>query len=260
MSSAETEVAAATTVDDIPNDEEVAGAAAAPAGDGTPDWVKEGTTEDEDDIPSQAVAGAKPMEPFGDWVEPAKGVELEIVKAVVETYVPRDESEWKFKQMNVHLKVKNGITYKAGQKPMYKGKMFFHRFYVAVNRAAEQAGVYDFSKNAQGKPTVFWDVPRKGDDKAGQAWGDYNEFLVALGFPTDGSLRNNKSFRDSLVGRGIIYDIDKDKKEEYNRQTEKREKVAGEFVNALRHAKATKVAAVAPVAAAATADTPDWES
>lgn len=257
----------ASAEDEYDEDAALGAAAAAPTGD-TPDWVKEGTTDDEDDIPGQDVTGAKPMEAFGDYVEPATGVLFTIDKAVIETYVPDgrregDGSTWKNKRMSVWLKVTDGIKYKGEAKPKYKGKVFFHRFYVAVNREAEQARLFDFSRNAQGKPTVFWDKPNKGDEKAGKAWGELNEFLTAMGIATDGSVRNNKSFRDSLVGRQVVYDITKEGKEEY--KDGKSTKLKGEFENHLRNGRAAKAAAAkaaapATVAAAAATETPDWET
>lgn len=261
--------AASATEEQFDDDDATAAAAAAPAGDGgTPSWVTEGTADDDDDIPGQNVTGAKPMEAFGDYIEPATGVLFVIDKAVIETYVPDgrregDGSTWKNKKMSVWLKVADGIKYKGDPKPKYKGKVFFHRFYVAVNREAEQAGLFDFTVNAQGKPTVFWDLPNRADEKAGKAWGELNEFLTALGLPTDGSQRNNKAFRDGLVGRRVIYDITKEQKEKY--EDGKSTKLKGEFENHLRNGRAAKAISTggsqpsAPAAVAALADAPDWE-
>ena len=251
------------------DDDEAVGAAAAPVVNGsgsndTPGWVTEGTEEDDDDLPGMNVTGAKPMEAFGDYIEPAAGVLFTIDKAVIETYTPDGKREgdgdtWKNKKMSVWLKVADGIKYKGEPKPKYKGKVFFHRFYVAVNREAEARGLFDFSVNASGKPTVFWDAPSRGDDKAGKAWGELNEFLTALGIATDGSVRNNKAFRDGLVGRQVVYDITKEQREEY--KDGKSTKIKNEYENHLRNGRPAKTAAKAAapaVVAAAVGDTPDW--
>lgn len=252
---------------DLNNDEfdavgAVAGAAMPAIGeppddDDTPEWAKEGTDRDDDDIAGEDVSAAKPMEGQAEWIEPAKGVLFTIEKAVIEPYTPRGEDVWKSKQMNVWLKVTDGIIYKRGEKPKFKGKLFFHRFYVAVNREAEEAGIYDFSVNANGKPTDYW-RPRTG-----MAWGEYNELLQALGYANDGSQRNNKEFRDSLKGRQIVYDIEKDVKEQWDNQTKKSTKLKGEYQNVLRHAAPAKsksaASVAAPAAVAATTEVAEWD-
>jgi len=238
-------------------DATAAPAAAAYAGsEELPEWAREGTEADDDEIVGEDISSAKPMEGRAEWIEPVKGVLFTIEKAVIESYTPRGENEWKSKSMNVWLKVADGITYKKGEKPKYKGKIFFHRFYVAVNRKAEQGGIYDFSVNAQGKPTDFW-------KPSGNAFGDYNAFLTALGFSTKPAPTNNNAFRESLKGRQIVYDIDKDPKESYDSQTNKRTRVSGEYENKLRNAAPAKgkesAASAAPAAAVASTDTADWD-
>jgi hypothetical protein len=162
--------------------------------------------------------------------------------------------------MNVWLKVADGIKYKGDPKPKYKGKLFFHRFYIAVNREAEKHGLFDFSTNAQNQPTDFW-------KPSGGAFGEYNEFMKALGYKTDGSVRNNKQFRSDLVGKFIVYDITKEPKEEYDKATRKRKRLPGEYENFLRGGRSAAAAGAGTAGsgkpgtpAAAAGDTPDWET
>jgi hypothetical protein len=123
-------------------------------------------------------------------------------------------------------------------KGRYKNKHFFPRIVCAVNRTK-----YDFSKNAKGKPTNYW-------EPSGGAFGDYNAFLTALGFKTSPAPKNDAAFRKSLVGRKLIVDITKDRKQV-------KDKVTGEYVyvdeyeNKLLYKGAPKQAAVADVAEAA---------
>lgn len=252
------------------NDEEdeVVGAAAPATGydldepigpDEVPDWVKEGNRQEDYDIPDVGdISQAKPMERGGDFIEPAKGVRMLIKKIELDRYTPKDRGAWKSIKFNVHLQIVDGITYRGQAKPMYKGKMFFHRFYVAVNRAVDEGGTpfYDFSVNSSGKATTWW-------EPSGGAWGEYKEFLVALGFDPAKPPKNNKAFQDSLVGRTIIYDVDKVPKEEYDKTLGKSVKLKSEWDNALTHARADKgattTATPATPAAVAATDTADWD-
>lgn len=244
-------VAAAVDLDDAIGPDEV------------PDWVKEGTRQEDYDVPDPGdISQAKPMERGGDFIDPAKGVVMVIKKIELDRYTPKDRGAWKSIKFNVHLQIRDGIIYRGQAKPMYKGKMFFHRFYVAVNRGVDEGGTpfYDFSVNSQGKATSWW-------EPSGGAWGEYKEFLVALGFDPAHPPKNNKAFQDSLVGRTIIYDVDKVPKEEYDKAAGKSIKVKGEYDNALTHARADKsggsgatVATPATaVVVAADAATPDWD-
>lgn len=192
----------------------------------TPGWVTEGTEDDEVEIAGEDVSGAKSSN-FEDWIEPAKGVTFEITKALIDTYTPKDEVDWKTRSLKLYLKIdQNGIDGKG----RYAGKMFFPRMVVTVNRES-----YDFSVNAQGKPTD-WYAP-----KTGGAFGAYNETLAALGFPSNPAPTNNKAFRDSLVGRKLVADISK--KHRQVKDGNKYVDVPDEFENELSNYKAVKLAA-----------------
>lgn len=237
--------------DEDPFDAAEAAAALPLSADDVPPWVKEGTASDDDDIGGEDISAAKPMEPRSEWIEPAKGVLFTIEKVVIETFTPKDEEVWKHKKMNVYLKIADGIKYPGNPKPVYKGKMLFQRMFVAVNRQAEKDGVYDFSVNAQGKPTDYW-------SPSGGAFGEYSAFLKAMGLPTSPAPRNDKAFRDALVGRQIVYDIEKVQKEEWDSKTKTRSKIKGEYENVLSNATPARSAAAAvtsaPAAAAAASD------
>lgn len=194
----------------------------------TPEWVKDGTELDDIEIAGEDVSQAQPMSDE-DWIEPAKGVTFEVVKAMIDTYTPKDKTEWMKRSLKLYVQVdKSGVDGKG----RYARKMFFPRILVQVNRED-----YDFSKD--------WYKPRTGG-----AWGEYNELLTALGFPNNPAPTNNKAFRDSLVGRKFTADISKDKRQTYDRDSGKYVKIDGEFENHLRNLKPVKVAA-APVASEA---------
>lgn len=200
-----------------------------------PAFVKEGTEEDDIEIPGEDVSGAQSGN-FEDYIEPAKGVTFEITKALIDTYTP-DGGDWKTRSLKLYLKVdKDGVDGKG----RYAGKMFFPRMTVAVNRGgnAPNGKPYDFSVNAQGKPTD-WYTPRTGG-----AFGDYNETLTALGFPNNPAPANNKSFRDLLLSRKLVADIVKKHRQvkDGNRYVD----VPDEFENDLTKYRAAKVATVAP--------------
>lgn len=185
-----------------------------------PGWVKDGTELDEIEIAGEDVSQAQPMS-NEDWIEPAKGVTFEIVKAMIDTYTPKDKTDWMKRSLKLYVQItKDGVDGKG----RYARKMFFPRILVQVNRDA-----YDFTKD--------WYKP-----KTGGAWGEYNEFLTALGFPTNPAPTNNKAFRDSLIGRKFIADISKDKRETYDREKGKYVKIDGEFENHLRNPKPVKEA------------------
>jgi hypothetical protein len=163
----------------------------------TPSWVKEGTEEDDTVVEGEDIHAAEQME-RSDVIEPAKGVEMFIKSVKVDKYVPEGSSDWKLINIEPMLVIgEKGIDGKG----KYKNKHFFPRILVAVNRKA-----YDFSRNAAGKPTTYY-------DPSGNAFGDYNAFLTALGFKTNPAPRNDAAFRQALVGRRLIVDITKDRRQ-----------------------------------------------
>lgn len=199
----------------------------------TPAWVKEGTEEDDVEIPGEDVSGASSGS-FEDYIEPAKGVTLEITKALIDTYTP-EGGDWKTRSLKLYLKVdKNGVDGKG----RYAGKMFFPRMTVAVNRGGKSPDgkPYDFSVNAAGKPTTWY------QPKTGGAFGDYNETLTALEFPNNPAPVNNKAFRDSLLGRKLVADITK--KHRQVKDGNKYVDVPDEFENDLTKYRAAKVVVV----------------
>lgn len=178
---------------------------------------------DDIEIAGEDVSQAQPMSDE-DWIEPAKGVTFEVVKAMIDTYVPKDKTDWMKRSLKLYVQVdKAGVDGKG----RYARKMFFPRILVQVNRED-----YDFTKD--------WYKARSGG-----AWGEYNEFLTALVFPTNPTPTNNKAFRDSLIGRKFTADISKDKRQTYDQATKKYVKIDGEFENHLRNLKPVKE--VAPV-------------
>lgn len=185
-----------------------------------PAYVKEGTELDDIEIPGEDVSEAQPMSDE-DWIEPAKGVTFEVIKAMIDTYTPKDKTEWMKRSLKLYVQVsKDGVDGKG----RYARKMFFPRILVQVNRED-----YDFTKD--------WYKP-----KSGGAWGEYNEMLTAFGFPRDPAPTNNRAFRDSLVGRKFIADISKDKRQTYDATAQKYVKIDGEFENHLRNWKPVKQA------------------
>lgn len=196
--------------------------------DDMPDSLKEGTEEDETVIEGEDVSEAHGMS-NEDWIEPAKGVTFEITKAFLDTYSP-EGGEWKSRSLKLYVAVtKEGIDGKG----KYARKVFFPgnngRILVAVNRDA-----YDFSLNANGKPTQWY------QPKTGGAFGEYNELLTALKFPNNPAPRNDKAFRDSLVGMKFMADITKEKREVYDKAAGKSVKIEGEFENHLRNWRPVK--------------------
>lgn len=181
------------------------------------------TDSDEVEIPGEDVSQSQPMSDE-DWIEPAKGVTFEIVKAMIDTYTPKDKTDWMKRSLKLYVQVdKAGVDGKG----RYARKMFFPRILVQVNRED-----YEFTKD--------WYKP-----KTGGAWGEYNEMLTALGFPNNPAPANNKAFRESLVGKKFTADISKDKRQTYDATTKKYVRIDGEFENHLRNWKPVK-AATAP--------------
>lgn len=177
---------------------------------------------DDDDIaiPGEDISQAEAMS-NEDYIEPAKGVAFVITKVLIDTYTPKDTTEWMKRSLKLYVAVdKAGIDGKG----RYARKNFFPRILVQVNRED-----YDFTKD--------WYKP-----KTGGAWGEYNELLTALGFPNNPAPKNDKAFRDSLVGRKFTADISKDKRQAYDATTQKYVKINDEFENHLRNLKPVKLA------------------
>jgi hypothetical protein len=195
--------------------------------DDTPAWVKEGTEEDDFEAEGEDVSKAEQMVGGSDVIEPANDVELIIKSVKVDKYVPEGNTQWKTARMELMLVVgPKGIDGKG----KYKNKHFFPRIGFAVNR-----GTYDFSVNAEGKPTNYY-------QPSGGYFGDYNAFLVAAGFKNNPAPKNDAAFRKALVGKSILVDIKKDRKQVKNKQTGKYERV-DEYENVLvyKPAKQAKV-------------------
>jgi len=209
--------------------------------DDTPAFVREGTEDDDIVVQGEDVSGAQPAMGNEDWMEPAKGVTFEIVKAVLDTYTPDGEREWKSHSLKLQVQItKEGIDGKG----RYARKTFFPgrngRILIAVNRKA-----YDFTVNSKGEKSDWYQAGTGG------AFGDYNEWLTALGLPTGPAPNNDKAFRASLVGRKVIADITKEKREVYDKATKKSVKVDGEYENHLRNVRPVKKAATTETAEAA---------
>jgi hypothetical protein len=197
--------------------------------DDMPASLKEGMEDDEIEIPGEDVSQAEAMS-NEDYIDPAKGVVFEITKVLIDTYTPKDRTEWMKRSLKLYVAVdKSGVDGKG----KYARKMFFPRILVQVNRED-----YDFTKD--------WYKP-----KSGGAWGEYNELLTALGFPNNPAPKNDAAFRNSLVGRKFIADISKDKREVYDQEKKKYTKVDGEFENHLRNLRPVKQAAITESAEAA---------
>lgn len=187
--------------------------------------------DDEVDIPGEDVSQSQPMSDE-DWIEPAKGVTFEVIKAMIDTYTPKDRQVWMKRSLKLYVQVsKAGVDGKG----RYARKMFFPRILVQVNRED-----YEFTKD--------WYRPKDGG-----AWGEYNEMLAALGFPSNPAPNNNKAFRESLVGRKFTADITKDKRQTYDAESKKYVKIDGEFENHLRNWKPIKQAATTEAAETAVA-------
>lgn len=207
--------------------------------DETPSWVKEGTEDDPDlSVEGEDISKAEQREPFSDVIEPAKGVELYIKSVRAEKYTPKGSNDWKLFNLEPMLVIgEKGVDGKG----KYKNKHFFPRLLVTVNRESTE---YDFTKNAQGKPSDYY-AP------GGDAFGDYSAFLQALGFSTSPAPKNDAAFRKSLIGKKLIADIVKDRRRVKNNQTRKYEYM-DEYENKLLYKPTRKQASSsAPVAEAA---------
>lgn len=170
-----------------------------------------------------------------EWVEPAKDVVFEITAASINTYTPKNSTDWKSRSLKLYLKVGEAGVDGKGK---YKGKVFFPNsagnvfgFLIAVNRDA-----YDFTVNAQGKPTDWYKAGTGG------AFAGYKEVLTALGFPTAPTPKNDKAFRDALLGRKVMGNIEK--KHRQVLENGKYVNVSDEFENDITKFRAVKVAAV----------------
>lgn len=205
--------------------------------DDMPESLKEGM-DDEDNFVAEGedIHAAESME-RSDVIEPVKGVEMYIKSIKLDVYTPDGETEWKLANLEPMLVVgEKGVDGKG----KYKNKHFFPRILSAVNRKA-----YDFSKNAAGKETKYYQPD-------GAGFGDYNAFLTALGFPTSPAPRNDAAFRKSLVGRKLIVDVTKDRKQAKDNVTGKYVYI-DEYENKLIYRGQPKQAAKADVAEAAQA-------
>lgn len=201
--------------------------------DDSPSWVKEGTEDDDIVIEGEDIHAAEQMD-TSDVIDPAKGVEMYVKSVTVDTYTPNGKSDW----MKISLKPMLVVGEKGVDgKGRYKNKHFFPRILIAVNRAK-----YDFTVNAAGKPTQYY-------TPSGSAFGDYNAFLTALGFKTNPAPKNDKAFRASLVGRKVIVDITKKRRQAQD--SSGRYVNTDEFENELIYKGSPKQAAVAPAAEAA---------
>jgi hypothetical protein len=162
-----------------------------------PSWVREGTEDDDFAVAGEDIHAAEQME-RSDVIEPVKGVEMYIKSVKLDVYTPEGQKDWKLANLEPMLVIgEKGIDGKG----KYKNKHFFPRILSAVNRKA-----YDFTVNAAGKPTKYYEPD-------GSGFGDYNAFLTALGLPTSPAPYNDAKFRKSLVGRKLIVDITKDRRQ-----------------------------------------------
>lgn len=215
--------------------------------DDTPSWVKEGTEEDDFVAEGEDIHAAEQMVGGSDVIDPVNDVEMFIKSVKVDRYVPEEKDggkydpdgqlQWKTARMELMLVVGPKGTNGKGK---YKNKHFFPRIGFAVNR-----GAYDFSTNAAGKPTKFY-------ESGGGFFGDYNAFLIALGYKTNPAPKNDSAFRKALVGRSVLVDIKKDRKQVKDKMTGKYERV-DEYENVLVYKPAQKKSVPAIEAAEAAA-------
>lgn len=196
-----------------------------------PASLREGTEDDDTVIEGEDVSEAQGMGANEDWMEPAKSVTFEITKCFLDTYTP-EGGEWKNRSLKLYVAISKDGTDGKGK---YARKVFFPgnngRILVAVNRES-----YDFTVNAKGNKTEWYKAG------SGGAFGEYNELLMALKFPNKPAPRNDKAFRDSLVGMKFVADITKEKREVYDRAEGKSVKIDGEYENHLRNWKPVKSA------------------
>lgn len=205
--------------------------------DDMPESLKEGM-EDDFEAEGEDISKAEQMVGGSDVIEPCNDVELVVKSVKVDKYVPQESEEWKTARMELMLVVGPKGTDGKGK---YKNKHFFPRIGFAVNRSAG----YDFSVNAAGKATTFY-------EPGGGFFGDYNAFLVALGFKTSPAPKNDAAFRKALVGKTVLVDIKKDRKQVKDKATGKYERV-DEYENVLVYKPAQKKSVAAVEAAEAAA-------
>jgi hypothetical protein len=204
--------------------------------DDMPASLKEGTEEDESVFEGEDIHAAEQFE-GSDVIEPAKAVEMSIKSVRLNVYTPEGKSDWKIARLEPMLVVgPKGVDGKG----KYKNKHFFPSMICAVNR---KSGEYDFTVNAKGKSTKYWQPD-------GGAFGDYNAFLTALGFKTNPAPRNDKAFRDSLKGRTLVVDITKDRRQAEDKTTGKWSYI-DEYENKLLYRGQPKAAPQPDVAEAA---------
>lgn len=166
-----------------------------------PTWVNEGTEDDEMSVPGEDISAAQPID-RADVIEPAKGVTVNIKEVRLDVYTPNGQSEWRTISLKPTLVVdEKGIDGKG----RYRNKHFFPRILIKVNRE-------DYPDDFNGK---FY------EPRVGGAWGDYNTFLKALGFPTSPAPTNDKAFRQSLTGKKLVVDIAKDKRRAFDETKKK---------------------------------------
>lgn len=206
--------------------------------DDTPSWVKEGTEEDEFEAAGEDVSKAEQQE-HSDVIEPARGVEVYIKSVRIKPYTPDGKKDW----MRAYLEPMIVVGEKGVDgKGRYKNKHFFPSILSNVNRESKE---YDFTVNAEGKKSEYY-------QPHGNAFGDWNAFLTALGFPNSPAPKNDAKFRKALIGRRLIVDITKDRKKVKDKSTGKYVYV-DEYENKLLYRGAPKQATAAPEAAEAAA-------
>lgn len=205
--------------------------------DDMPASLKDDTEDDERVFEGEDIHAAEQME-RSDVIEPAKGVEVFIKSVRLNVYTPNDKQDWKVARLEPMIVIgPKGVDGKG----KYKNKHFFPSMIFAVNRKSKE---YDFTVNAKGKETKYW-------QPEGGAFGDYNAFLQALGFKTNPAPVNDAAFRKSLVGRSLIVDIEKDRRQVKDKATGDYVYAEGEYENKLLYRGQPKQAASAPVAEAA---------
>lgn len=204
--------------------------------DDMPASLKEGTEEDETVLEGENISGAEQRE-VSDVLEPVKGVEVYIKSIRLNVYTPPDKNDWKVARLEPMIVIgEKGIDGKG----KYKNKHFFPSMVCAVNRKSKE---YNFKISAKGKLTDYW-------EPNGDAFGDYNAFLKALGIKTDPAPLNDNAFRKSLVGRKLIVDIEKDRRQVKDKSTGEYVRV-DEYENKLLYRGAPKATPKAEVAEAA---------
>lgn len=228
-----------------------------------PEWVTENNPDEMEIGGGEDISRTKVAEANPDAIPAADGVRLTIKKIQVDLRTPKNKEIWRTAEMNVWLQITDGITYKKGEQPKYKGMMFFHRFGFAVNRDAEAAGIYDFSVNAKGAASDYYNPAGTGDFNF---FGQYNEFLKAIKHagPTP---KVSKAWRESKEGLTIIADVARIKATTWDREKSKEVNIPGdkpgtwEMTNELRKLRpdtSAKAGKAATAKAPAATPAPDW--